>query len=140
VPTDLAATREALAQALGGPTASKTVSPSGVAPGGDLVYTLAYHHTGDAATLLVTDDVPVTTPIVTATGPGTVDIAGQMVTWQVAVSAGESVTLTIEATAAGTPGLVINTATFSSTVRLTKETSVLIYHSQVYLPLVYRGY
>jgi hypothetical protein len=65
-----------------------------------------------------------------------VDVDGQAVTWEVEVSAGQSVTLTIEATAASTPGLVVNTAVFSSTQVLTREVDVMIYDSQLFLPLV----
>ena len=136
VPTDLARTRAAIAQVLGGPTATKTVSPTSVAPGGNLVYTLAYTHSGEDATMVATDVVPDNTTIITASGPGTVEVDGQAVTWEVTVSAGQPVTLTIEATAAGTPGLAVNTAVFSSTRVLTREASVLIYDSQCFLPLV----
>jgi hypothetical protein len=59
-----------------------------------------------------------------------------VVTWEVAVGAGQSVTLTIEATAAITPGLVVNRAVFSSTRVLTREVEVLIYDSRLLLPVV----
>lgn len=136
VPTDLAETRAAIAQVLGGPRATKSVSPTGVTPGGNLVYTLAYTHNGEDATLVATDVVPDMTPVITATGPGTVEVDGQAVTWEVTVGAGQSVTLTIEATAASTPGLVVNTAVFSSTRVLTREVEVMIYGSRLFLPLV----
>jgi hypothetical protein len=140
VPTDLAATRAAIARVLGGPTASKSVNPPGVAPGGDLAYSLSYSHSGADATLVVSDTVPGITPVVTATGPGIVTVDGQEVAWEVPVSAGESVTLTIEATANVTPGMAVNTAVFSSTVVLTREANVLIYQSRVFLPVIQRGH
>ncbi len=135
VPTDLAATRQAIARALGGPTARKTAS-TGVAPGETLTYTLAYAHSGSAQTLVATDPVPDLTPVVTATGPGLVQVSGQLVTWTVPVSANQAVTLAIRATAASTPGLAVNTAVFSSSVVLTREATVMIYQDRVYLPLV----
>lgn len=138
VPTDLAATRAAIAQLLGGPEADKTTDPPSVAPGGDLVYTLTYSHSGDDATLVVTDAVPDVTPVITATGPGMVQVTGQAVVWQVQVSAGESVTLTIEATAIVTPDAAVNTAVFSSTRVLTREAGVMIYQHQIFLPTIQR--
>ena len=139
VPTDLAATRAAIAQVLGGPTASKLVNPGVVASGGSLTYQLTYTHAGDDATLVVTDSVPALTPVITATGPGTVQVNGQSITWTVPVSANLSVTLTIQATALLTPGAVVNTAVFSSTQVLTHQASVLIYSNQVFLPLVLKS-
>ena len=136
VPTDLSTTRAAIAQMLGGPTASKSVQPPAVAPGADLTYILVYTHSGDDATLVVTDTVPASTPVITATGPGTVQVTGQEVAWSTPVSAGQPVTLTIQATTVSTPGAAVNTAVFSSTQVLTREATVLIYHNQVYLPLV----
>ncbi|MEE8390327.1 MAG: glycoside hydrolase domain-containing protein [Anaerolineae bacterium] len=136
VPTDLDATRAAIALALGGPTASKSVSPRAIAPGGDLTYTLTYTHSGDDAALVVTDPVPSMTPVITATGPGTLQVIGQEVNWSVPVSAGQSVTLTIQATAATTPGVAVNTAIFSGTQVLTREVTVLIYRDRVFLPVV----
>jgi len=139
VPTDLAATRVAIAQALGGPTASKSVNPSTVAPGEALKYQLTYTHSGDNATLVVTDTVPALTPVITAMGLGSVQVSGQAITWTVVVSAGLPVTLTIQATASLTPGSVTNTAFFSSTQALTRQASVLIYGNRVFLPLVLRS-
>ncbi len=139
VPTDLSATRTAIGLALGGPTASKSVSPSAVAPGGVVAYRLTYTHSGEDATLIVTDTVPASTPVITATGPGAVQVNGQAITWTVPVHAGVPLTLTIEATASLMPGAAINTAVFSSTQVLTRQTSVLIYSSRVFLPVVLRG-
>jgi hypothetical protein len=137
VPTDLTETRAAMAEVLGGPGASKSVSPASVAPGGELVYTLAYaHSSGGDATLVATDVVPDVTAVITATGPGTVEVDGQAVRWEVPVGAGQSVTLTIEAMAGSTPGLAVNRAVFSSTQVLTREVEVLIYDSRLLFPLV----
>ncbi len=136
VPTDLAATRAAIAQALGGPTASKSVAPASVLPGGDLIYTLGYTHSGPNTTLLVTDTVPDFTQVVSANGPGNVQINGQEITWTTAVNAGEAVTLTIQTTAGITPGIAVNTAVFSSTEVLTREVTVLAYQGQVLLPFI----
>ena len=139
VPTDLAATRAAIAGVLGGPTASKSASPAVLPPGGALAYSLAYTHSGEEITLIVTDTVPASTPVITATGPGTVTIVGQEVTWETPVTAGQPVTLTIQATAGMTPGVVVNTAVFfSNTQVLTRDASLLIYQSQVFMPLVLR--
>jgi hypothetical protein len=137
VPADLAEARAAMAEVLGGPRAAKSASPASVAPGGDLVYTLAYSHSsGEDATLVATDVVPDATAVITATGPGTVDVDGQAVRWEVAVGAGQSVTLTIEAMGGSTPGLAVNRAVFSSTRVLTREVEVLIYDSRLLLPVV----
>lgn len=142
VPTDLAATRAAIAGAIvetsGGPTASKSANPPIVAPGETLTYTLSYHHSGIDSTLVVTDSVPALTSVITASGSGTVRVSGQDVTWNVPVSAGQAVTLTIQATAAITPGLVTNTATFSSTLMFTREVTVMIYSDQLFLPMLLR--
>lgn len=139
VPTDLEAVRAAIGRALGGPQASKSTSPRGVAPGAGLVYTLVYIHSGADASLTAVDVVPDLTTVTGATGPGSVDISGQTVTWQVPVQAGQPVTLTIEAVAGAVPGYAVNTAVFSSTVVLTREAGVLIYDRRVLLPLVMKG-
>jgi pimeloyl-ACP methyl ester carboxylesterase len=139
VPTDLAAARAAMGQALGGPTAAKSVNPGAVAMGGSLAYQLTYTHSGEDATLVVTDTVPASTPVITATGPGVVLVNGQAITWTMPMSAGASITLTIQATAALTPGVVTNTAVFSSTQVLTRQVSVLIYGNRAFLPLVLKG-
>ena len=136
VPTDLAAARAAIAQALGGPTASKAVAPASVLPGEDLTYTLTYSHSGTDTTLVVTDTVPDFTQVVTANGPGNIQINGQAVTWTTPVAAGETLTLTIQATAGLSTGIAVNTAVFSSTEVLTREVTVLAYEGQVLLPFV----
>ena len=132
----MAATRAAMGQVLGGPTASKSVSPAVVPAGGELRYTLQYTHSGADATLVMTDVVPAATTVITAAGPGTVTVDGQTVNWQVAVSSGEVPTLTIDATTGSAFGPVSNSAVFSSTVQLQREASLLIYQSQVFLPLI----
>ncbi|MCP4535734.1 MAG: DUF4091 domain-containing protein [Chloroflexi bacterium] len=142
VPTDLDAIRSAIALALAGPAASKSASPRVVAPGGTLTYTLAYEHSGADTSLVVADTVPTLTPVITATGPGTVQVTGQEITWDVPVTSGQSVTLTIQATTVITPGqtvmpgTAINTAVFSSTQVLTHEVKILIYGYQTFLPEV----
>jgi hypothetical protein len=138
VPTDLEATRMAMAMALGGPQAGKSVSPSAVAPGSLLTYTLVYTHSGASTTLVVTDTVPSATPVITATGPGTVEVSGREVIWSVGVTSGQAVALAIQATALDFPGAVVNTAVFSSTTVLSQSVPVLIYTNQVLLPLVLR--
>jgi hypothetical protein len=136
VPTDLEATRTAIALALGGPQASKSASPSAVAPGSVLTYTLIYTHSGASTTLVVTDAVPGITPVVTATGPGIIDMMGQDVTWRVPVTSGQAVALAIQAAAASAPGAGVNTATFSSTLVLNRTATVLVYNNRVFLPLI----
>ena len=135
VPTDLQAVRAAMARALGGPTASKSAVPGAVAPGGPLTYQLAYTHSGDDATLVVTDSVPALTTVITATGPGAIRVRGQDIAWTVPVSAGSGVTLTIQAVAALAPGSATNTALFSSTQVLSRQASVLVFGTRVALPL-----
>jgi hypothetical protein len=108
-------------------------------PGGSLVYTLAYTHSGPETNLVVTDSVPAITQLTDATGPGTVQRTGQDLRWEVPVSAGESVTLTIQALAAGAPGSATNTATFSSTRILTREVAIMIYDTRIYLPNAIRN-
>jgi hypothetical protein len=140
VPTDLAATRAAMGNRLGGPTASKTVSPFAVSVDGRLTYTLSYVHSGNATTLLLTDTLPPqATPTNASASSGTVVTAGHTVTWTVPVSAGEVITLTIEAVAGSVPGLVSNTAVFSSTQTLTRTADALIYAGQVFLPFIRHG-
>jgi hypothetical protein len=136
VPADLEATRAAIAMVLGGPQARKSVSPSAVAPGSNLTYTLVYTHGGASTTLVVTDTVPSATPVITATGPGTVEVSGPDVTWSVPVTSGQSVALAIRATALDFPGAVVNIAVFSSTLVLSQSAPVLIYTHQVFLPMI----
>ena len=134
VPTDLANTRTTIAQALGGPTASKSVNLPAVPSGDTITYTLLYTHSGENSTLFVTDQVPTSTLVLTATGPG-LQINGQLVSWQLPIANNESVTLNIQASAS-TIGLAVNTAIFSSTQLLEREASVLVYGSQIYIPLI----
>jgi hypothetical protein len=135
VPTDLDATRAAIAQEL---LVSMRTDKSAIAPGEGLTYELSYTHVGAATELFISDAVPDITPVITATGPGTVQVVGQDVTCSVPVSTGQSVTLTIQAAAVITPGTAVNTAVFSSTQVLTREVRILIYSSQIFLPEVTR--
>ena len=121
-----------------GLAAEKSVRPAAVLPGEALTYTLSYTHGGADLTLVVSDTVPRVTPIDVVTGPGTVVVAGQDVTWSVLVQDGDVVVLTVRATAAVTPGLVINTAVFSGALRLVDRAAVLISSDRAFLPLVLR--
>jgi hypothetical protein len=89
--------------------------------------------------LVVTDTAPTSTPVITATRPGIVQVNGQAITWTVPMSASVPITHTIQATAILTPGPAINTAVFSSTQVLTRQASILIYNNQVFLPLVLKS-
>ncbi|MCP3961227.1 MAG: DUF4091 domain-containing protein, partial [bacterium] len=144
VPTDLYATRAAIAGRLAAPAppaASKTAHPSAVGDGEPLTYTLAYRASDVAHTVVITDDVPVATTVLTATGSKlpAPSIAGQMVGWTVALDAGEAVTLTIAAQAASV-GPVTNTAAFSGTQVLEANARMLVYQARLFLPLVLRGF
>jgi hypothetical protein len=135
VPTDLEATRAAIALAMGPPTFEQTLDPPAVAPGAALTYTLTYLHQGADATLIATDTVPAITPIVTATGAGLVQVAGQEVYWRVPVSAGLAVSLSIRATAAITPGAALNTVAFAGVPLPDDHMMVLICSQRIFLPL-----
>jgi hypothetical protein len=55
------------------------------------------------------------------------------------VSAGESLTLTIQAVTAGAPGSTTNTGPLlSSTQILTRQFAITIYNTQLYLPVIIR--
>jgi hypothetical protein len=142
VPTDLAETRAAIAAAIMGvlteSKAEKTAQPVIVAPGETLTYTLSYTHIGDGITLVVTDSVPGATELLSADGPGTVAVNGQDITWTVAVSDGEGVSLSIQAMAGSEYGPVTNSATFSSDAIRSAQVTIFIYNSQIFLPLVMR--
>ncbi len=142
VPTDLYATRAAIAKELAAPpppSARKTARPSVVGAGQPLTYTLAYRASDVAHTVVFGDDVPTATTVLTATGSKAPapSVAGQTVGWTVAVGAGEAVTLTITAQAASM-GTVTNTATFSGTLMLEDDARVLVCYTRVFLPLVLR--
>ena len=139
VPTDLAATRAAIALALSPPTVSQSIDPPAVAPGEALTYTVTYLHRGADVTLVATDTVPAITPVVTATGPGLVQVMGQEVYWRVPVSSGLSVSLSIQATAVTTPGAATNTIVFSGTQAPDHQAPVLIYSDRVFLPLMLKN-
>jgi hypothetical protein len=140
VPTDIYETRALLAAQLTGPSASKSASGSTIGVGETFDYVLAYD-AGDAAhTLTLTDEVPAATTVVTATGSiaPMPSVNEQIVAWTVEVDRGQTVTLTI--TARGTDaGRVTNTATFSGTQVLEASSQILVYQSQVFLPLILRG-
>jgi hypothetical protein len=138
VPTDLYATRAAVAAALTGanPAAAKDAPPR-VAQFDTFAYTLTYR-AGDAAhTVTISDTVPAETAVLTAAGsvdpPPTVN--GQTVTWEAPVGSRETITLTITAEAIGT-GLVENTAVFTGPTTLSAAASVFLFTDQTYLPLV----
>jgi uncharacterized repeat protein (TIGR01451 family) len=136
IPTELAAARGSIAELLGGPKAVKTASPPAVAPGETVTYLLTYTHSGDPATLQVTDSVPSQTTVIDASGPGTVDVNGQQVDWSVPVVSGQTVQLAIQAVAGPALGLVTNIAQFTSTDAWTRSAGVMIYADRVLLPLV----
>jgi hypothetical protein len=140
VPTDIYETRALLAAQLTGPSASKSASGSTIGVGETFDYVLAYD-AGDAAhTLTLTDEVPAATTVVTATGSiaPMPSVDGQIVAWTVDVDRGQTVTLTITARGIDA-GRVTNTATFSGTQVLEASSQILVYQSQVFLPLVLRG-
>ena len=140
VPSDLAAVRQEIAARLGGPQANKSVFPGVVGVGDVFQYILTYTHSGEDTTLVVVDNVPSSTQVLSADpgGAGSVDIVGQKVTWQTPVSMGETVTLTIQAEAGSSTGLVVNTAVFTGTQVLTQSVDLLIAGHQLHLPLVQR--
>jgi hypothetical protein len=140
VPTDLYAVRAAIAAELAGlnPSAEKNVKTA-VFLNETFTYTLTYNAGQSAHTVTITDAVPATTTVLSATGskaPNPV-VNGQDVSWTVAVGSGETVVLTIEAQATAT-GLVENTAVFSGQETLQASAQVFVYTDQVYLPTVQR--
>jgi hypothetical protein len=141
VPTDLYATRAAIAAQLTGPTASKIATLSTVGLGEALTYTLAYHAGNIGHTVTITDEVPAATTVLTASGsvPPIPSVLGQQVEWTVDVAAGETVTLTIAAQAVSYEA-VTNTAIFSGPQVVEASTRVLVYRAQVFLPLVLRSF
>ncbi len=140
VPTDLYATRAAIAAQLTGPAATKSARQAAVRLGATFDYVLTYA-AGDAAhTVTISDTVPAATTVLTATGSTAPAPAvnGQHVAWTVAVGAGQTLTLTITAQGASA-GPVSNRATFSGTQWLDAEAQVFVARSQLYLPLVLRN-
>jgi hypothetical protein len=91
-------------------------------------------------TVTITDEVPAATTVLTASGSEAPapSVVGQTVGWTVAVDAGETVTLTIAAQATSI-GPVTNTATFSGTGTLEANARLLVYRTQVFLPVVLRS-
>ncbi len=139
VPTDIYATRAALAALLTGPGATKEAIPSAVQPGGSLNYRLVYKAGSLDHTVVITDNVPAGAPVVTATGnrlPAPT-VNGQLVQWTVPVSANETLTLTIQVQGV-VSGYMNNTAQFSGTHWLTATAGILAANQRFYLPIVYK--
>ncbi len=140
VPTDLYATRAAIAAELAGlnPSATKT-APTAVSLNDTFDYTLTYYAGESAHTVTITDSVPNGTTVLSATGskaPNPV-VNGQDVSWTVSVGSSETVTLTITAQANVT-GLVGNTAVFNGQTTLQAYTQLFIYTEQTFLPIIKR--
>jgi hypothetical protein len=141
VPTDLGKTRAALAAAiLGLPTKSiarKVVYPTSIFPGDILTYTLSYTHIGVDTSVLVTDTVPTQTKVLKVIGPGSISLDGQHIQWQADITSGQTISLTIRASAMNVPGWVVNYAEFLSTEIFTKEVKLLIFDETIFLPQIY---
>jgi hypothetical protein len=137
VPLDLYTTRAALASQLTGAQASKLADKATVGEGETFHYLLVYNASDTAHSVTISDTVPAATTVITATGSkGSAPVvAGQTVSWTAPVASQETVTLTIEAQAVIT-GLVVNRATFSGTKVFTPSLQMLVYASQVYLPVI----
>ncbi|NJP07993.1 MAG: DUF4091 domain-containing protein [Chloroflexaceae bacterium] len=143
VPTDLYATRAAIAAELVGPgepsapTASKSAQTSSAAVGETFVYELVYHAGDTAHTVTINDTLPANLELVTASGSRTPapEVDGQFIRWTVALTSSETVTLTLQVRA-DTAGLVENTATFAGLEQLSGSAGVVVYTNRVYLPLV----
>ena len=140
VPTDLYATRAAIAAELAGlnPTATKT-APTAVSLNDTFDYTLTYYAGETGHNVTMTDTVPSNTTVLSATGSKTPNpvVVGQDVSWTVSVGASETVTLTITAQAAQT-GLVQNTAVFNGQESKQASTNVFVHTNQVFLPVILR--
>ena len=101
-------------------TVKKSVNKTSALPGDQLVYTIGYANTGNAAAsgVVISDPLPSRTTFISATGGGT--NTNGTVTWNIGtVNAGASgsVTLTVvlDATFPGGTTIVNNTATLSAT-------------------------
>jgi hypothetical protein len=138
VPTNLYATRAAIAGRVTGPRAAELTDKPAVAENETFNYRLTYSAGDSAHTVFISDTVPVATTVITASGakaPAPA-VARQAVSWTVPVASQERVTLTIEARGAITT-LVTNTATFSGPQLLfSKSVQVMVYASRVYLPVI----
>lgn len=141
VPTDVYATRAAIAARLTGPRASKMTIPAQAGEGEPFDYVLVYEAGQAAHTLILTDVVPSTTAVLGATGSKSPapSVSGQQVNWTVAVAANEVVTLTISAEGT-TPGLTTNTAAFSGPQTLNASAQVFVYRARVFLPFVFKSF
>jgi hypothetical protein len=138
VPTDLYATRAAIAAQLTGPSATKSIDRPFVLENETFNYLLVYHAGDSGHTVVIDDTVPAGTTVIDASGSkGPVPaVAGQNVHWTVSLASQETVTLTIEAQA-GLSAFVTNTATFSNPQQiLNASVQVGIYSDQTYLPLI----
>ena len=141
VPTDLYATRAAIAERLTPPSASKTADESAVAEEETFDYLLVYQASDVSHSLTISDVVPSPTTVLGATGSKSPppSVVGQAVYWTVTVDAMERVTLTIPAR--GTElGCATNTAVFSGTQVLTETAQVLVYRTRAYLPLLLQSF
>lgn len=138
VPTDLYATRSAIAAELSGnnPRANKT-APAIVPLNTTFDYTLTYYAGEMAHEVTIQDNVPSATPVLSAmgsTGPAPI-VNGQLVEWTVNVGAGETVTLTIMAEA-DAAGVVTNTATYTGEQAFDSSATLFIYTYQIQLPAI----
>jgi len=114
VPTDLYAARAAIAAQLTGPSASVSADKSSVALNETFNYLLVYNAGDTAHTVTISDTLPAATTVLGASGSKSPapTRSGQSVTWTVALTSQETVTLTIQAQAV-TGGLVTHQATFT---------------------------
>jgi uncharacterized repeat protein (TIGR01451 family) len=117
-PTD-SATSSAESTVLSSPVLSiaKTVTPTaGVANQGVVTYTIVVANSGyeDASGVFVTDTLPVSTTFAGWVGePGGASAAGDLITWQGSVAAGQSLTWTFVASHTGGYGdVVVNTVRY----------------------------
>ncbi len=140
VPTDLYATRAAIAAELAGlnPAAEKEAKTA-VYLNETFDYALTYYAGESAHTVTITDDVPANTTVLSATGSTSPSptVNGQEVSWTVSVSSMQTVTLTISVQATAT-GLVANTADFDGQEAFQASTQVFVYTDQVFLPIIQR--
>ncbi len=138
VPSDLYATRAAIAAQLTGPRATKSTDKSTISENETFHYLLIYRAGDTAHSVVISDTVPVATTVITVTGSKSPvpSVTGQLVNWVVPVTKQETVTLTIEARGATTT-FVTNSATFSNPQQfLSDSVQVLIYADQIYLPII----
>lgn len=113
----------------------KTVAPALVAPGGMLTYTLVLRNegTGDAAGVLLTDTIPISTTYVagSVSGGGVYDAGLQAITWGGTLPAGSAITITFQVTTApglpsGTPILNVMQVADGQGGQFTREASATV--------------